>query len=241
MLTVKETQHLPLARKTHRLPRLFVHQHATASHIWDCDGRKEGAAWHPGLTSQAWVSHSAAKTLPGLNTFADQLNYLWRSVERKSSAKLRLMTLCWILWNSYFADETKSLNVTDLILQSVIVSFNVIFKWTLKAKNFNLSDSLSSAVLYQPNPSQLQLLERLSPLQRPQCSHIHIIIMIIHQDFRCEWLFPIFAAIKPWGSSIHFKKHCDPCKTVESLQWLAEIKLHPLSGLYIFFCICLSY
>lgn len=65
--------------------------------------------------------------------------------------------------------------------------------------------------------------------------------MIIHQDFRCEWLFPIFAAIKPWGSSIHFKKHCDPCKTVESLQWLAEIKLHPLSGLYMFFCICLSY
>lgn len=65
------------------------------------------------------------------------------------------------------------------------------------------SDSLASAVL----PAVIVI--TLTPWKDPQCSLTRI-ITILHQDFRWKRLFPIFAAIKPWGSSIYFKKLCNP-------------------------------
>lgn len=65
------------------------------------------------------------------------------------------------------------------------------------------SDSLASAVL----PAVMII--ALTPWKDPQCSLTRI-ITILNQDFRWKRLFPIFAAIKPWGSSIYFKKLCNP-------------------------------
>lgn len=64
------------------------------------------------------------------------------------------------------------------------------------------SDSLASAVLPV-------ITIALTPWKDPQCSLTRI-ITILNQDFRWKRLSPIFAAIKPWGSSIYFKKLCNP-------------------------------
>lgn len=64
------------------------------------------------------------------------------------------------------------------------------------------SDSLASAVLPV-------IIIALTPWKDPQCSLTRI-ITILNQDFRWKRLSPIFAAIKPWGSSIYFKKLGNP-------------------------------
>lgn len=95
MLTPGETQHSLPGRKTHRLPRLFMHRHATASHVWGHDGRKEkGTAWHLELTAQ-WQSRClcvAAKRLPAATWlfFCSWCGYVrnWGKVQQMASTLL---------------------------------------------------------------------------------------------------------------------------------------------------------